>query len=142
MTIRVLREADRNIRRIGVFHEMAVLSAEAHQDVKDAEADNRSAVHGKDKRLVRAAQCFLEVVVDGLLCCSCGGVLIHGKRERILWSDFQWSTLGVLLVCEIDIADSDDVSYPVLEFSEECWVHGSTEVKRRRVAPLVFYRME
>ena len=67
MMLRVLVEAHRDVGRIDELDEVRVSAVHTHEVEQDAQRNERVAVHRTDKRVVRTAELFLEVSVDGYL---------------------------------------------------------------------------
>lgn len=92
IAVRVLAETDRDIRCIGILHEMATCSTDPHEQEEDTERDQCHRIHPHDERLVRTAEGTVEVIVDRPLRQSGTLVLVEGEGDGIDSRNFRWST--------------------------------------------------
>ncbi len=90
--VRVLLEADRQIRGIRVLHEVGLFLVQAHEAEQDTQSDDSGFIHGHDQGFVGTPELLLEVLPDRLLGGAGGGMLVEGESKGLELSDLPGTT--------------------------------------------------
>lgn len=115
--IGVLLETHGQVSRVRVLHDMGGSSEEPHEEKQHPGGQDGDAVQGHDERLVRAAQAFLEVLVQGFLRRSRALMAVQSERQGVDLVDLPRPTGQSS--AEIDLAKMQKVCDPSFQVVEQ-----------------------